>query len=47
MHENIYRQVGSPEVDKAWEDLGVDCMPTFLDYLFPDTPDCYSQIALG
>jgi hypothetical protein len=25
MHENIYRQVGSPEVDKAWEDLGVNC----------------------
>ena len=25
MHENIYRQVGSPEVDAAWEALGVDC----------------------
>lgn len=25
MNENIYRQVGSPEVDKAWEDLGVNC----------------------
>lgn len=25
MNEDIYRQVGSPEVDKAWEDLGVDC----------------------
>lgn len=25
MNENIFRQVGSPEVDKAWEDLGVNC----------------------
>lgn len=25
MNENIYRQAGSPEVDKAWEDLGVNC----------------------
>jgi hypothetical protein len=25
MNENIYRQVGSPEVDRAWEDLGVNC----------------------
>jgi hypothetical protein len=25
MNENIYRQVGSPEVDAAWEALGVDC----------------------
>lgn len=25
MNENIYRKVGSPEVDKAWEDLGSDC----------------------
>ena len=25
VEENIYRQVGSPEVDAAWEDLGVGC----------------------
>lgn len=25
MDENIYRQQGSPEVDAAWEALGVDC----------------------
>jgi hypothetical protein len=25
MQENIYRQAGSPEVDAAWEALGVDC----------------------
>lgn len=25
MQESIYRRLGSPEVDKAWEDLGVDC----------------------
>lgn len=24
MHENVYRQPGSPEVDAAWEALGVD-----------------------
>jgi hypothetical protein len=24
-HENIYRQAASPEVDAAWEALGVDC----------------------
>jgi hypothetical protein len=27
MKENIYRQAGSPEVDTAWEALGVDCEP--------------------
>lgn len=27
MRENVYRKTGSPEVDKAWEDLGVDCEP--------------------
>ena len=25
MKENIYRRQGSPEVDQAWEDLGVNC----------------------
>jgi hypothetical protein len=25
VNENIYRQVGSPEVDAAWEALGVGC----------------------
>lgn len=25
MEEDIYRQIGSTEVDKAWEDLGTDC----------------------
>lgn len=29
MHENIYRKEGSPEVDKAWEALGVDCQIPF------------------
>jgi hypothetical protein len=28
MHEDIYRQTGSPEVDAAWEALGVDCKST-------------------
>jgi hypothetical protein len=26
--QNIYRQVGSPEVDAAWEALGVGCKST-------------------
>lgn len=30
MMENIYRQLGSPEVDAAWEALGVDCESTSL-----------------
>jgi hypothetical protein len=25
LHENIYRQTGSPEVDAAWEALGINC----------------------
>ena len=25
MHENIFRQTGSPEVDAAWESLGIEC----------------------
>lgn len=25
MDVDVYREEGSPEVDKAWEDLGVDC----------------------
>lgn len=25
MREDVYRQPGSPEVDAAWEALGVDC----------------------
>ena len=25
MQENVYRKPGSPEVDAAWEALGVDC----------------------
>ena len=25
MQEEVYRKVGSPEVDEAWEALGVDC----------------------
>lgn len=25
LHENIYRQSAGPEVDAAWEALGVDC----------------------
>ena len=25
--ENVYRQDAGPEVDAAWEALGVDCMP--------------------
>ncbi|KAL6910076.1 hypothetical protein GGI43DRAFT_378076 [Trichoderma evansii] len=32
MNENIYRQVGSPEVDKAWEDLGVDYRAGVISY---------------
>jgi hypothetical protein len=31
VHENIYRQDAGPEVDAAWEALGVGCeWPTFL-----------------
>ena len=25
MHKSIYQQSPSPEVDKAWSDLGIDC----------------------
>jgi len=25
LDENIYRKIGTPEVDKAWDDLGVNC----------------------
>lgn len=25
VHENIYRQNASPEVDEAWEALGIGC----------------------
>ncbi|KAG8413451.1 hypothetical protein J3459_015397 [Metarhizium acridum] len=32
MRENIYRQQGSPEVDKAWEDLGVDYRAGIISY---------------
>jgi hypothetical protein len=28
LQEEIYRRPGSPEVDAAWEDLGVDCKVT-------------------
>ncbi|KAJ6442740.1 tat pathway signal sequence [Purpureocillium lavendulum] len=30
--ENIYRKVGSPEVDKAWDDLGVNFAPGIISY---------------
>jgi hypothetical protein len=37
--ENIYRQVGSPEVDAAWDALGVGCKCTkiqsFKDQYLP------------
>jgi hypothetical protein len=37
MHENIYRRPGSPEVDAAWEALGVDCMfPTLHCFSYFD-----------
>ncbi|KHN94754.1 uncharacterized protein MAM_07350 [Metarhizium album ARSEF 1941] len=32
MRENIYRQQGSPEVDEAWEDLGVDYRAGIISY---------------
>ncbi|KAH8129504.1 hypothetical protein ACSS6W_002068 [Trichoderma asperelloides] len=32
MNENIYRQEGSPEVDEAWEDLGVDYRAGVISY---------------
>lgn len=25
LHQNIYRQLASPETDAAWESLGVNC----------------------
>jgi hypothetical protein len=28
-HENIYRRLASPEVDAAWEALGIDCKKRF------------------
>jgi ethanolamine ammonia-lyase large subunit len=27
-HENIYRQDPAPEVDAAWEDIGISCEST-------------------
>lgn len=33
MEENEFRKNGSAEVDKAWESLGVDCMPHLSNYL--------------
>lgn len=30
MNEDVYRQEGSPEVDEAWEALGVDCKDPVL-----------------
>ena len=27
MNENVFRQIGSPEVDTAWESLGIECKP--------------------
>lgn len=32
--ESIYRQVGSPEVDAAWEDLGVGCKISSSSFCF-------------
>ncbi|QYT01717.1 hypothetical protein H0G86_008743 [Trichoderma simmonsii] len=32
MNEDIYRKVGSPEVDKAWEDLGSDYRAGIISY---------------
>ncbi|KAL6699258.1 hypothetical protein J3F84DRAFT_365357 [Trichoderma pleuroticola] len=32
MNEDIYRKVGSPEVDKAWEDLGSDYRAGVISY---------------
>lgn len=34
LNENIYRQAGSPEVDAAWEALGVNCKLLFNALLF-------------
>ncbi|EHK21595.1 uncharacterized protein TRIVIDRAFT_152199 [Trichoderma virens Gv29-8] len=32
MNEDIYRKVGSPEVDRAWEDLGSDYRAGIISY---------------
>jgi hypothetical protein len=32
MQENVYRRKGSPEVDAAWEALGVDCKRTAIGF---------------
>ncbi|KAI1334736.1 tat pathway signal sequence [Xylariaceae sp. FL0016] len=32
MHETIYRQPASPEVDEAWEALGVNSRPSVISY---------------
>jgi hypothetical protein len=35
--ENVYRQNAGPEVDAAWEALGVDCESfTFLYFSIPE-----------
>uniref|UniRef100_A0A0B7JPQ2 Tat pathway signal sequence n=1 Tax=Bionectria ochroleuca TaxID=29856 RepID=A0A0B7JPQ2_BIOOC len=43
MNENIYRQVGSPEVDAAWEALGVDCAISYEDGLASGLDESYAQ----
>ncbi|KAL2889554.1 hypothetical protein HOO65_020096 [Ceratocystis lukuohia] len=32
MHETVFRREPSPEVDQAWEDLGVDSEPGIISY---------------
>ncbi|KAM0428614.1 hypothetical protein ACHAPT_006975 [Fusarium lateritium] len=32
MHENVFRRNASPEVDAAWESLGVDARPGVISY---------------
>jgi len=31
MKETVYRRFGSPEVDSAWEALGIECTYNFMD----------------
>lgn len=39
LHENVYRQNAGPEVDAAWEALGVDCeTPIILLYIYTNDP---------
>lgn len=45
LEETIYRQRGSPEVDDAWDELGVNCMICHPDLEFTAIADTSSRTA--